>query len=424
MKRDIYAKDRLCYILEETFNYFVIIMISGSYLAKLTTTLGFSDSLTAILTAFVNLGACAQVVSVAFFKKGMVKRRLTAMFTFSQLLFTLLYVVPFFPVPGQWRTAAFAVLLLAGHLVLNVALAPRTNWYMSFVDNGKRGIFTAKKEAVSLVTGIVFQFALSAVIDVFEAKGNLKGAFVVCGIVILTISVGHTLSLIFTKDREVPESSGSFFGEVQSVLADKGIRPLFVVAAIWAVGSSLSIPFYGTYTIKELGFSMSYIAVMSVLSAVSRIVASVWLGKYADKYSFAKMLGLSYTLAALSFAVAAFMGPENGYYLYPIYTCLHAASLGGTNSAAINLIFDYVRPEKRTVSLSMHKGVYGLVGFLTATVVTPLLNYIQAEGNRFLGVPVYAQQVLSALAFAVTILAVLYLHKAVMKLRPVKTEQE
>lgn len=152
-------------------------------------------------------------------------------------------------------------------------------------------------------------------------------------------------------------------------------------------------------------------------------MASVWLGKYADKFSFAKMLGLSYALAAASFAVAAFMRPENGYYLYPIHTCLQAASLGGTNSAGINLIFDYVTPEKRTVSLSIRKATFGTVGFLAATAATPLLNYIQAEGNRFLGMPVYAQQVLSALAFAVTMLAVLYLHKAVMKLRPVKAEQ-
>ena len=36
MKPDGNVKDRLCYILEETFHYLITILISGSYLAKVT----------------------------------------------------------------------------------------------------------------------------------------------------------------------------------------------------------------------------------------------------------------------------------------------------------------------------------------------------------------------------------------------------
>ncbi len=61
---------------------------------------------------------------------------------------------------------------------------------------------------------------------------------------------------------------------------------------------------------------MSFLAILSLLTAVSRIVASIFLGRYADKHSFAKMLKLCYWLVAAGFAVAAFIRPENGYVLY------------------------------------------------------------------------------------------------------------
>jgi len=417
MKPDGNTKNRLCYILEETFNYLITILLSGSYLAKVTSVLGFSDGLTAILSSIATLGCSAQLLSVAFFRKGQIKRRITAMFLLNQLLFAVLYLVPFFRIPLGIRTVLFVSLMLLGHVILNAVLSPRTNWYMSFVDNGKRGIFTAKKEAFSLVCGILFQFGMSAMIDYWEAKENIRAALAMCALVILILSVGHTLSLVFTKDRNIPESKQPLFQQIKSTVLRKETRSLLVLSALWAVCHSVSIPFYGTYTIKELGFSMSFLAFLSLLSAVSRILASMVLGKYADKYSFAKMLLLCYCIIATGFAVAAFVRPANGHLLYAVYSILNAISMGGINSGEINLIYDYVAPAQRTAALSVRNTIYGVTGFLTSAAVTPLLSHIQNAGNHFCGTPVYAQQVLSAIACIVTILTAIYVHKVVKKLQ-------
>ena len=417
MKPNNSAKDRLCYILEESFNYLITLLLSGSYLAKVTSTLGFSDGLTAILATISTLGCSMQLLSVAIFRKGTYKRRITGMFMLSQLLFTLLYLVPFFQIPHNIRTALFITFMLLGYTVLNAVLTPRTNWYMSFVDNGERGIFTAKKEAFSLVCGFLFQFGMSAIIDYCEANGNIRASLATCALVIFVLSAGHTMSLAFTKDKEIPNGKQPLFQQIKSTVTRKEIRSLLVLSALWSVCHSVSIPFYGTYTIKELGFSMSYIAFLSLLSAVSRILASMALGRYADKHSFAKMLRLCYCIIALGFAAAAFTRPANGRYLYAVYSILNAISMGGINSGEINLIFDYVAPEQRTAALSVRNTIYGLTGFLTVTAVSPLLSHIQNAGNRFCGIPVYAQQVLSVVACFATILTMLYVHKVVGKMQ-------
>lgn len=416
MRPNNFTKNRICYILEETFNYLITILVTGSYLAKVTSTLGFSDGLTAILSSISTLGCSAQLLSVALFRKGKVKRRITAMFMLNQLLFAALYLVPFFQVPQKLRTILFISFMLLGYILLNAVLTPRTNWYMTYVDDRKRGIFTAKKEAISLVSGILFQFCISVVIDYWEAKGNLRAALVTCALVILVLSIGHTLSLLFTQDWEVPERKHTLLQEIKSTITHKSTRALLILSALWAICHSVSIPFYGTYTIKELGFSMSYIAFLSLLSAVSRILASMVLGKYADKHSFAKMLLLCYCIIAFGFAVAAFVRPDNGHILYAIYSILNAISMGGINSGEINLIFDHVTAEKRTAALSVKNTIYGLTGFLTVSAVTPLLSRIQNQGNQLFGIPLYAQQVLSMIACLLTILTAIYARTMVMKL--------
>lgn len=422
MKLTEHKKERLCYILEELFNYLITILISGSYLAKITAYLGFSDSLTAVLASFVTLGCSTQLLSGLVFKKGRIKRQITAVFTVNQLLFMLLYLVPFVRIPNGVRTGVFVAMLLCGHLMLNLALAPRTNWFMSFVDDSKRGTFTAKKEAVSLAVGFVFQMAMGAMMDAFEARGNIRAAFVVCAVVVFGLSVGHTLSLLFTQDQELPHRGQSVGEDLKKVIADRKVRPLLWLAALWSVAYSVSTPFLGTYTIKELDLSMSFLAVISLVGAVSRILASVFLGKYADKHSFAKMLRLCYLLMAAAFLTASLTVPGNGKVMHTAYTILSGMAFGGINSATINLVFDYVKPENRTVALAARQAVYGVVGFLTSAAATPLLEAIQNAGNRFLGMEIYAQQVLAVLALICTLLVVLYVHKVVLKLRPEKEE--
>lgn len=417
MKLNSSAKDRLCYILEETFNYLITILLSGSYLAKVTSTLGFSDGLTAILSTINTLGCSMQLLSVAIFRKGTYKRRITGMFMLSQLLFTLLYIVPFIQIPHNLRAVLFITFILLGQILLNAVLTPRTNWCMSFVDNGERGIFTARKEAFSLVCGILFQFGMSAMIDYYEAKGNIRVSLVICALVIFLLSAGHTLSLVLAKNKVIPESKQPLLQQIKSVFTRKETRSLLVLSVFWAICHSVAIPFYGTYTIKELGFSMSYIAFLSLLSAVSRILASMVLGKYADKYSFAKMLRLCYCIIALGFAVAAFVRPANGHILYAVYSMLNAMAMGGINSGEINLIYDYVDPAQRTAALSVRNTIYGVTGFLTVTAVSPLLSYIQNTGNRFCGIPVYGQQVLSAIACLASFLTAFYVHAVVGKMR-------
>lgn len=415
--KDIYKSSRVLYIIEAAIEYFISLMVGGEYLALLTTEIGLSDSTTGILTSFVSLGFTFQLLAILFMRKGKVKRRVSILHTVNQLLFALLYVVPFFEISTTVKTIIFIILLLGGHALNNVVYSPKINWFMSLIDDKKRGRFTANKEIISLMGGMIFSFVMGGVIDNFKAQNNATGAFIVCGITLFCLAVLHTLTLVFSKEKPVDESENNvpthrLMGEV---MRDKRFIRIVILSVLWHVANYATSPFYGTYKIKELGFSMTFVAVLSAAYAVCRSLFSRPMGKLADKYSFAKMLFVCYGIKLLAFVLNMFVVPSNGKWLFTVAYMITAIAFAGINSAEINLVYESVSHEKRVCALAIKNTIAGLAGFLTTVAVSKLVEYIQSNGNRFLGLNVYAQQVTAAIAAILVIVVLVYLKLVIMK---------
>jgi predicted MFS family arabinose efflux permease len=417
-RKDEYATSRFLYILEATFEYFIALLCGGAYIAKLSTSLGVSDSLTGILTAVVSLGGTFQIVAIFLSQKRRVKRLVTLLHTLNQLAFTLVYLTPFFPLSATGKIVLFVIFLLLGHIVNSIVNSPKQTWYMSLVDDEKRGDFTATKEIVSLIGGMTFTFIIGLVIDNFEEAGNLNGAFIFCGIAIFVLTLLHTSTLLFSKEKPVIDNKKTPLSQsVKGIFKNKNLWKIIVIMCLWEISLYGIISFFGTYQIKELGFSMTFVSILSIIYSIVRALASKPLGRFADRRSFRTMLTVCYLIHAVGFLFAVFTVPSNGKIFFTIYYALHAIAMGGANSATINLVYDYVGKEERMGAFALSKSVAGLVGFLSTLGFSRLVEYIQNNGNTFLGIPVYAQQVLSVIGIIVLTLAIVYLNTAVKKMK-------
>ena len=416
--RDIYKRSRLLYIIEAALEYFISITVGGAYLATLTNSLGFTDSLTGILTSFVSLGCGFQIIAIFLANKRPVKRWVTILHTLNQLFFAIVYFVPIFNFNPTAKTVLFILFLLMGHILNNIVNAPKINWYMSLVDDKQRGKFTANKEIISLLGGMLFTFALSAVIDHFKAIGDLKTALILCGIGIVFLTLAHTCTLLFSKEKQEEDIVQSNVKEtLKGLIKDKNLIKVVLISVFWNIASYTATPFYGSYQTKELNFSMTFISVLSIITAIVRSSFSRPMGRYADKYSFSKMLNICFLLATIAFGVNIFTTPGNGKVLFTIYIVLHAIAMAGINSSVINLIYDYVEPRQRTAALALKSALAGFAGFFTTLIVSPLVDYIQGAGNLIFGISVYAQQVTSAIAFVFMILLLVYMNTVIRKIK-------
>ena len=136
-----------------------------------------------------------------------------------------------------------------------------------------------------------------------------------------------------------------------------------VVFVLWNIAYYCAFPFYGRYNIKELGFSLEFVSVITIISSFCRILVSRLWGKYADKNSFAKMIVWCMLIAMLGFLAASFSTPQTGKIFQTAYMVLNAVAMGGINSALINLVFDYTTPEHRSDALAVNQAFSGLAGF-------------------------------------------------------------
>ena len=184
---------------------------------------------------------------------------------------------------------------------------------------------------------------------------------------------------------------------------------------LYYISTYISHPFYGTYQIGELGLSLKFISAITICGSVSRICVSKFWGRYADRRSFAAMLEKCLIFYGLSQICIIFAVPLTGKVMFIFYHLLHGIAMGGLNSSLINLIFDYVSPEKRADSLAVTQSLAGLTGFLTTLCISPLVSYIQDSGNSFFGIPVYSQQLVTAIAFFITLAAIVYTRLVFLK---------
>ena len=416
--RDEYALSRFLYILEAALEYFISLLVTGAYLAKITSAIGMSDTLTGILTSFVSLGFGFQIIAVFLANKRPVKRWVTLLHCLNQLAFALIYFIPLAPISHEMKNFLFVAFLLIGYILTNVVNSPKINWFMSLVEDKRRGAFTANKEMVSLIGGMVFSFLMGYVIDNLESAGNINGAFVVCGVSIFILMLLHSATLIFSKEKPVEANEVCSVKQLlKELLTDKNLFKVILVSVLWSVVNYASTPFYGSYQIKELGFTMTFVSILSAAYAIVRTIFSRPMGKFADKYSFAKMLNICFSIALAGFIVNIFTVPANGKVLYTVYYMLYAVAMAGINSATINLIYDYVDKEKRTGALALKSTICGFAGFFTTLIVSPLVSYVQKNGNCLFGINIYAQQIVSVISAILLVVLLVYLNMTVKQLK-------
>lgn len=405
-----YKNSRTLYIIEAALEYFISILMTGSYLAALTSHLGMSDSLTGIISSFVSLGCLFQLFSV-FLKRKQVKSIVITLSVLNQILFTLLYIIPLLGVSKCVGIVLFMAAIFLAYLIYNSVHPLKINWLMSLVEDSKRGVFTSWKEIVSLISGMIFSFGMGTMIDCFSLNGKIETAFLLCGITVFMLMILHTLTMFFSVEipqEEDADTQKNPIREMLDTLHDKNVQKVTILFIIWHAASGAAIPFYGTYLIKELGFSLQFVSVLGIVYSIVRASVSTFWGKYADKNSFSSMVSVCLCIAGIGFFVNIFTVPSNGQVLYTIHYALYAVSMGGINSALTNLVFDMVKPQMRSNALALSQAASGLIGFLTTLAISVLVKYIQENGNVFLGLDLYAQQVTSAIAAVLTLVAVLY----------------
>ena len=173
-----YRKTRIAYISEVTFEYFVSLLVTDAYLANLLRYMGIGDGMIGIISSLISFAFLFQLVAVVAVKHIVNVKRTAIFFHFaSQLFFMSLFLVPFLPMPSEYKTVVVIACVLIAYFGNYLVTSVIFKWAMSYVDSRKRASFGATKEMVSLITGMVFTLVIGFVLDEFSDSGNVAGGF-------------------------------------------------------------------------------------------------------------------------------------------------------------------------------------------------------------------------------------------------------
>ena len=125
-EKDVYRFSRIAYIIGSMFEFFITILTTGAYLAKLTTAIGISDSMTAILSSITSLSGMFQLISIFLANKTPVKKGVVPVTLGTQTLISTLYLIPFLNI-GIFAPVIFFVIMLLSKVAVSIVSPAKSN---------------------------------------------------------------------------------------------------------------------------------------------------------------------------------------------------------------------------------------------------------------------------------------------------------
>lgn len=416
-----YVRSRKAYIVQATLEYFITLCMTDAFLANLLSYVGMSDSVVGIISSFISLAFLFQLLSVLVIRKiTNTKKTVVAFNCISQFLFLLIYLVPFIPCSVGFKTALIITAILFAYLLNYTVASIYFKWANSFVAPENRGEYSATKELVSLVGGIIFTIVIGYIVDCFAGIDNIEGGFLFIAAAILVLNIGNFISLMLIKNESTDickvnsEKNTGLKEVIKNTLGNKNFVSVIIMTAMWQVAQYTTLGFLGIFKTKDLMMSLGLVQIINIFGAVARIFITKPFGRFSDKRTFAAGIRLAGIIAAGAYLVNIFVTPKT-WWLIIIYTILYNASLAGISQNFYNITYSYVDKKYIVQAIAIKNSVAGVIGFAASICAGKLLSFVQTNGNTFFGMAIYGQQLLSAISFVILLIMVIYVKVVIEK---------
>lgn len=419
-----YKISRDMYTVHCALQYFITILVDDAFFAKILTSIGISDAVIGVISSLVTLAFLFQLMTLFFIRKIKNTKRTAIIFeTVSQLLFCSFYIIPILPFSLEIKTVMVVLAVLFAYITRHIVSNIIYKWGNSYVSPDNRGEYSAVKEMFSLVSGIIFTLIAGYVIDKFEAIGDLNGGFLFISVAMLIIIALNFVSLMRIKgaDDSVTENETKLSVKeiMKNVFYNRNFVNIIIMTVLWDVARCFSFGFMGTFKTKDLLLTVGTIQIINTFANIVRFFVSKPFGRYSDKTSFAKGLKLSYCIVALSY-IAVMFTTKKTWWLVIVYTVLYNISLAGSNSNTYNVTYSYIKSEYFVPAMAIKSSIGGIFGFITSIFAGKILGYVQANGNTFMGIPMYGQQLLSFISLILITITILFIHFVIEKQKVIK----
>jgi len=348
---------------------------SGVVLLALAIHIGATNSEIGLLAAIPLLTQILQAPTVKLVER-LRRRRLisvTCVF-FARLALPTYAAVPFIPD----RDVAAGVLLAAAllHYGLNAVGACSWNsWMRDLLPPERLGHFFARRGVYGTLVSTVATVAAAIALEWANgshALGNrIYSSLYLVGFVFGLVS---TAFLAMVPEPQMPKGgpTASLYKLLLQPLKDRNFRNMLRYLASWQFAVNLATPFFTVYFVRVLGYSMSFVLILTVISQLASVSVVRGWGRLSDRFANKSVLSVATPLFLLCIAGMAFASEFEGTtartaYLVVLHIIMGAAG-AGVGLASGNIVMK-LSPEGIATSYMAANALISAVAAGSAPIV-------------------------------------------------------
>lgn len=308
---------------------------SGVVLLALALHIGASNVEIGLLAAIPLLTQILQAPAVTLVERVRKRRLISVVSVFAARLALPIYAaVPFIPDRGL----AAGVLLVAAliHYGLNaIGTCSWNSWMRDLLPQDRLGAFFSRRTLFgTLVSAIATVGAALALEGSRGSEAAGDRIFSTLYIVGFLCGLASTAALARVPEPQMPFTAGapSLRRLLWQPLRDPNFRLVLRYLASWQFAVNLATPFFTVYFVRELGFSMGFVLVLTVVSQLANVAVVRGWGRLSDRFANKSVLAVATPLYLLCIAAIAFASEFDGALLRSAYLVLLHALMGAAQA--------------------------------------------------------------------------------------------
>jgi MFS family permease len=211
------------------------------------------------------------------------------------------------------------------------------SWMRDLVPEASYGRFFGRRAAANTAVAMTLALLSGILIDRWKQFTPSHAIVAYMGLFLLSAAIGFLGVWLLSITPDQPMSRERFPTHPLAMLIapfrDTNFRRLIVFLSSWSFAANLAAPFFAVYMLKSLGYSMTYVVILTTASQLSNLAAVGLWGNLIDRFSNKAVLWYSAPLHLLctmgwTLTGLSWITPIVFYLLLAIHVLMGVATAG------------------------------------------------------------------------------------------------
>lgn len=363
------------FILEYNFSMSAYWVCTGFLIAKLTQyydlPLGLSNLLTGLSSTFLVL----QPVGGLFYARLKHKHRFLVGMS---ILWRVSICLVFFTVllPASSGAVLFCILLFAMQGVQQLSSPAYEDWHVELAEVEHCATYYTSRETLFMLIYTVANAAIQITISVSERMGNLQAGFFLVGIAEAVLLLISLALLPFLSAPVASRSQAGSFTTLLQVLKNGEHTQVILANAAWCFANVFIGGLFGVYAVRVLNIDFITLMIWGTVGNILRGVFAPVFSRIAARIGWKTCLSNIFVLFALLAVLLFFSGPQNGFWIAPVYLVLSTLPMSGVSVGTLQLRIATSSAEMRSVYFSAYSLISGAASLVGTSICSALIEVL------------------------------------------------